>query len=491
MANFSILTLEQIKHIRPVNPTSVRHLLDNNHDDAFHYINSISKTSKTDEVNDIYWLATPQNPGNETEHTPIQTRILNELRELEKLEKLNPLEDTDCRNQFLSNFDWTDSTLEPDAKQAIENLLVEFHDIFARHRFDIGINTEFEVQLTPLDNRPAYSQNLPALINLKEDILVELALLHKYGIITTLPFSKYGNPIFAQRKPNGKLRLLVDLRKINTLIADGYINNNHSVSTLTDAAQHMAGKSFFGKLDCSQAYHCLQMADRQSIELLAFNLANITFAYRRLAQGLSRSLSAFSSFIREYLDPVVKADQCVDDIGIAANTPELLIKSLRAVFQCLREAGLKLSMAKCHFGVQEVDLLGRTITTKGVAPQKRKITKFLEKVKFPRSKKALQRYIRFLNYYQNYIHRLAKRLTPFFQLLKTTCTKTKIPITPDILKEFKETNEAVDRCCQLALRQPLPGKQLVLMTDASFQAAGYAVLIEDDPNQKYTSTRKT
>ena len=29
-------------------------------------------------------------------------------------------------------------------------------------------------------------------------------------------------------------------------------------------------------------------------------------------------------------------------------------------------------MAKCHFGVQEVDFLGRTITTKGVAPQKQK-----------------------------------------------------------------------------------------------------------------------
>ena len=29
------------------------------------------------------------------------------------------------------------------------------------------------------------------------------------------------------------------------------------------------------------------------------------------------------------------------------------------------------------------------------------------------------------------------------------------------------------------------------MTDASFQAAGYAVLIEDDPNQKFTSTRKS
>ena len=133
------------------------------------------------------------------------------------------------------------------------------------------------------------------------------------------------------------------------------------------------------------------MADQQSIELLAFNFASRTFAYRRLAQGLSRSLSAFSSFIREYLDPVIKADQCaqyVDDIGIAANTSEQLIKNLQAVFQCLRKAGLKLSMAKCHFGVQEVDFLGRTIKTNGVAPQKQKIAKFLEKVKFPRSKKS-------------------------------------------------------------------------------------------------------
>ena len=59
------------------------------------------------------------------------------------------------------------------------------------------------------------------------------------------------------------------------------------------------------------------------------------------------------------------------------------------------------------------------------------------------------------------------------------------------MKEFREINDALDRCCQLALHQPLPGKQLVLMTDASFQAAGYAVLIEDDRNQKFTSTRKT
>ena len=115
--------------------------MNHNHDDAIRNVNSLLKTSKTDGVNETYWFPTPQNTGNEREHRPIQTRVLSELRELKQLEQLNSQEDTDSRDQFLSNFDSTDSTLQPDAKQAVEDPLVEFHDIFARHRFDIGINT--------------------------------------------------------------------------------------------------------------------------------------------------------------------------------------------------------------------------------------------------------------------------------------------------------------------------------------------------------------
>ena len=250
------------------------------------------------------------------------------------------------------------------------------------------------------------------------------------------------------------MRLLVDLRKINNLISDDYINNNHPVSTFTDAAQHMAGKKLFCKLDCSQAYHCLQMADQRSIEMLAFNFASRTFAYRRLAQGLSRALSAFSSFMREYLDKVIKADQCaqyVDDIGIAANDAEQLINNLRATFQCIQKAGLKLTMHKSHFGATEIDFLGRTITPAGVKPQRPRVQNFLENTKFPKSKKALQRYLGFLNYYRNYIPRLSEKLTPFFKLL----TKDeKVLVTPDLLEKFTEINKVLDRCCELALKQP-------------------------------------
>ena len=72
-------------------------------------------------------------------------------------------------------------------------------------------------------------------------VFIPLAVLLAY-ILLTLPFSNYASPLFAQMKPTGKLLLFVDLRKKNTLIADDYIKNNHPVSTLTDAAQHMAGE---------------------------------------------------------------------------------------------------------------------------------------------------------------------------------------------------------------------------------------------------------
>ena len=125
------------------------------------------------------------------------------------------------------------------------------------------------MKLTPKTEDPAYSQNLPCQINLNEDLAVELALLHYYGIITTLHFGL----IFAQRKPNGKLQLLIDLKKKNNLISVEFFNDNHPVSTVSDAAHHLAGKKLFCKLEYSQAFQNLQMAVKTLVQLLVFNFS--------------------------------------------------------------------------------------------------------------------------------------------------------------------------------------------------------------------------
>ena len=266
-----------------------------------------------------------------------------------------------------------------------------------------------------------YTQSLPTPTNLKDYLLGELALMQKYGIIMTLPYSKYSSPIFAQRKPNGKLRILVDLRRINHLLKDDYNQHNHPVTTIVDAAQHMADKKYFCNLDWSQAYHCFQVADEQQIQLLAFNFGSRTFAFLRIAQGLNRSLSAFNSTVREYLDALVKADKCaqyVDDIGIAANNVDELTLNIEAVFQQIEKAGLKLSMSKCDFGYPKIELLGRSITTKGIALLEDPIDKFLKNLKLLGTIKSLQRYIGFVQFYRQYITNLAGKLVPLYKLLQ-------------------------------------------------------------------------
>ena len=92
-----------------------------------------------------------------------------ELCDLQLKEKLNPKDDTESRTELLKRVDWTDTLLAETEKQAVDDILVEHHDIFARHRMDNGMNTEFKVKLTLKDDKAVHSQSLPMLIHLKED----------------------------------------------------------------------------------------------------------------------------------------------------------------------------------------------------------------------------------------------------------------------------------------------------------------------------------
>ena len=76
---------------------------------------------------------------------------------------------------------------------------------------------------------------------------------------------------------------------------------------------------------------------------------------------------------------------------------------------------------------------------------------------------------------------MAEKLNPFYKILKA---EVPINITSELKETFDSVNKALSDACQLALKQPIPGKQLVRMTDASFRSAGYALMIEYNPDQK-------
>ena len=74
---------------------------------------------------------------------------------------------------------------------------------------------------------------------------------------------------------------------------------------------------------------------------------------------------------------------------------------------------------------------------------------------------------------------MAQKLNPYYKLLKT---KVPINITSELKETFDSVNKVLSDAFELALKQPIPGKQVVVMTDASFRSAGYALVIEDNPD---------
>ena len=270
IARITILTPKQAEYLQPINPQLLSNYFNQN-------INALIQDSeiKVSPSTDELWFPTPENCSNPGTLTGIEKRIYDEIVQLKKEEKLDPISNALDKQKFLAQFPWKNSVFNSEQRRAVENLLLDYHHIFARHRLDIGKNDDFKVKLTPEHDEPMYTLWPPTPIHYRDEVLVELALLQYWGVITTLKYSKYSGPIFAVRKPSGKLRLLVDLRRINHLIRHDYDNHNFPIATLADVSAHLAGKKFFAKLDCSQAYHVLQMADPLSVQLLSFNFCRV------------------------------------------------------------------------------------------------------------------------------------------------------------------------------------------------------------------------
>ena len=118
--------------------------VDTNHDDVRQYLNTLRKTAV---IRWIHWnMLDPysQDPGDETQHITNPERLIREFIAIQKLEQLNPEANQQRLDWFLSHFDRTNSTLNSTARHGFGDLLVDFHDTFAWHRFEIGVHSDFE-----------------------------------------------------------------------------------------------------------------------------------------------------------------------------------------------------------------------------------------------------------------------------------------------------------------------------------------------------------
>ena len=88
LAELQILKPEDTKEIRPIDAAALKRLQDP--DDSHMYVKELMKSGENEQIVETLCFPTPENPGNEKEHTPTQRRILKEIRGLIKKEELDP-----------------------------------------------------------------------------------------------------------------------------------------------------------------------------------------------------------------------------------------------------------------------------------------------------------------------------------------------------------------------------------------------------------------
>jgi hypothetical protein len=91
---------------------------------------------------------------------------------------------------------------------------------------------------------------------------------------------------------------------------------------------------------------------------------------------------------------------------------------LQETFANFRQAGLKLNLEKCVFGVKKAKFLGCLLSTKGIEANPSKIEAIL-RMEPPSTKKGAQRLAGRLASLNRFISRSAKRNLPFFEILKS------------------------------------------------------------------------
>jgi hypothetical protein len=167
----------------------------------------------------------------------------------------------------------------------------------------------------------------------------------------------------------------------------------------------------------------------------------------------------------------------VDDIIVKSTKQENHIANLQESFANFWQAGLKLNLEKCVFGVKKGKFLGCLVSTKGIEANPSKIEATL-RMEPPNSKKGAQRLAGRLASLNRFISRSVDRNLPFFEILKSPEVFQWGPTQQKAFEELKQY--LIDLT---TLTPPSSGTPLLLYVAASHSAVSAALIQEKQDGQ--------
>ncbi|XP_064464778.1 uncharacterized protein K02A2.6-like [Ornithodoros turicata] len=336
---------------------------------------------------------------------------------------------------------------------------------------ELGLAKGYRHKVTMRTSVEPVQQKLRRLpLEVRQKVSEELQKLEQSDIIERIDASEWVSPIVAVWKKTGELRLCVDLRKPNTAI----VIDSHPLPHMEDIFHHLAGASYFSKLDLSSAYHQMELAE-ESRNLTAFITHEGLFRYKRVCFGLASAAAAFQKMLAMVLKGLKGVMHYLDDILVYGATMEEHNLRLDRVLFALEAAGLRLNKKKCVFATRELQFLGHSLSPDGLSP----LQDTLEAIRdapSPQDVVSLRSFLGLASYYLKFVPHFATVVEPLRRLLRK---ETRFLWTEEQETAFNKVKSLIQECVPLALFDAsLP---TIVTADASNFGLG-AVLQQEHPD---------
>ena len=377
--------------------------------------------------------------------------------------------------------------LTRDDKDALLAIIANNDSTFSKNDYDIGKVKGVKHSYVLSDKIPfkVRQRNLPPrMYAAARDHLNQL--LDK-GIIrpSISPYSSA--PMFLQ-KPDGRVRMVTDLRYLNNKT----VRDCYALPRFDDILPYFSGKKFFSKMDIRSGYYNIEVAEEDK-EKTAFGTVFGLYEYNRMVQGAKTSAATFQRCMENILRPMLYegAIAFLDDVIIYSDTKEEHLKLLDRAFQLMSQAGLKLHPGKCTLMSEEIVYLGHIISKNGVSANPEKLSALTNWKKLATVKDVLS-FLGFCGYFRRHIPHFSAIARPLQKLCEGIKYKPKSKFGPPVKQPglavsvvdmwTDECQRAREKLIEALTSPPLLvfpdlDKTFIVHTDASGSGLG-AVLLQ-------------
>ncbi|KAG0439378.1 Transposon Tf2-9 polyprotein [Dictyocoela muelleri] len=270
------------------------------------------------------------------------------------------------------------------------------------------LNFEHEIPLT--DEFKAIPKEYYIPLNIRRQVSEHLKELIKDGIIEE-SYSQCISPAFIILKINGKVRLVVDYRYLNSITK----KTHQFTPRISDILSTLNGSKVFSKIDLNQGYYQIKVKD-EDVYKTGFRILNRTFVFKRMPFGLCNAPATFQLAMNRIFKDIENVHVYLDDILVYSKNFETHIETLKQIFERISENNISINFEKSQFGVSETEFLGHIINSEGVRPNTIALKDF--KVPEKMTKKKLEKILGLINWFRPYIHNLSGYTKQLYNKLK-------------------------------------------------------------------------